>query len=522
MSTLKKCLSLILVLVLSVLPLASIGASAAVKADGTIVRECPEIIVHGFISSDIYYDKDDPSQGTVWGWTNEEIIDFVKSVLPVIAKYFLLSDWDTMAEEITPLALDFFDGVFMDPDGSAAGNSGVAFEYPPAKSIKANSKLDFDYDWRADPVECAEQLNDFIDYVLACSGCDQVTISCHSLGGIVTTSYITLYGDSKIRSIVYNTTAVFGETYTGELLTGKMVLNGEAVQMYLDLVLDGVDNEELYAGILKAAQDIGMLDLICEFGNVMLEKLSPVLLPKVVVPLLAGMPSVWAMCPDQYMDEALDYIFNTIYKDDPTDRTGLIEKIENYNTLVRPYKTETIKKLNRDANLYVFSRYGYSSIPLVPSYATLSDSVIDTKYSSFGAYTADYGETFTDEDLSWMNKKYVSPDETVYAGSCMFPDQTWFFKDFPHAINSPLATMIDTLLYTDFQATVDTYEQYPQFMRYNRTTGEVEPYTVEVMEAEMTFLDKVKRFYKTFMDKLYVFLQVVLAAVTMVNGIREA
>ena len=507
MRTLRKCLSVILVLVFCLVPVSSLCAQAAVKEDGTVVRDCPEIVVHGFIASRLLYDKDDPSQGAFWDWSDEEIVDFVKSLLPIIAKYFVLNDWDTMAEEIAPLAIEFFDGVFMDPDGTAAGNSGADFTYPPANTIKRDSKLDFHYDWRADPIECAEQLNDFIDYVLQCSGCDQVTLTCHSLGGIVTTSYVTLYGDAKLKSVVYNTTAVFGQSYTGELLSGKMKLSDEGVQMYLEFALDGNDYEAILNGIIKACKDLGILDIICDFGNLALEKLSPVLLPKVVVPLFAGMPSIWAMVKDEDMDASLDYVFNTIYKDDPTDRSGLLEKINNYNTVVRPYKEQTLRKLNDDANFYVFSRYGYSSIPIVPSYDAMSDSVIDTEYSSMGATTAEYGKTLTDEQLAGMDAKYVSPDKTVYAGTCMFPDQTWFFRDFPHSINSPLALMIDTLLYTDFQATVNTYGQYPQFMVYNREAGTVEPDVIQPAAAEPSFLDKVKSFFRNIFDRLNAILQ---------------
>ena len=498
MKRFKTILAFILVCSLMLTPLFSVGASAKTK----VTRDIPEIYVHGFIASDIYYDKDDPSQGYIWNWSQEEIIDFVKAALPPIAKYFFLSDWDAMADAIIPLALDFFDGVITNPDGSAPGNTGVDFTYPAPSEIKANSELDFHYDWRLDPVEVAAELNDFIDYVLECAGTDQVTLTCHSLGGVITTAYISIYGDSKIRSAVYNTTAIYGETYTGELLSGQMVLNADAIQQYLEFVFEGNEYETLLNGLIKVINDMGLLDFVCQFGNLALEKLSPKVLPAVVVPLFAGMPAIWAMVPDEYMDASMDYVFNTVYKDDPVDRSGLIEKIENYNTLVREHKTETIQQLNEDANLYVFSRYGYSSIPIVPSYSSLSDSVIDTKYSSFGATTAEYGGTLSDEVLENADPKYVSPDKMVYAGTCMFPDQTWFFKNFPHSTNSPLEEMIATLLYSDTQATIDTYPEYPQFMQYNRDTETVSPYTATDAAESLTFWQKAINYLNTLKEKL--------------------
>lgn len=498
MKSLKTFVALLLVSVLALMPLLSVGAAAKT----TNVRDIPEIHVTGFVASDIFVDKDDPSKGYIWEWSQDEIIDFVKSLLPPIVKYFMLSDWDGMADAIIPLALDFFDGVIPNPDGSAPGNTGVDFTYPAPNQISRSSHLDFHYDWRMDPVEVAAELNDFIDYVLECAGTDQVTLSCHSLGGVITTAYVSIYGDAKLRSVVYNTTAIYGETYTGELLSGQMVLNADAVQAYLEFAFEGNEYETLLNGIIKAINDMGLLDFVCQFGNIALEKLSPKVLPAVVVPLFAGMPAIWAMVPDEYMESSMDYVFNTIYKDDPVDRSGLIEKIENYNTLVREHKTETLQKLNEDANFYVFSRYGYSSIPIVPSYTSLSDSVIDTKYSSFGATTAEYGQTLSEEVLENADPKYVSPDKLVYAGSCMFPDQTWFFKNFPHATNAPLDEMITTLLYTDTQATVETYPEYPQFMKFDRETRTVSPLTATEAAQSVSFWQKVQNFFTTLIDRL--------------------
>ena len=149
----------------------------------------------------------------------------------------------------------------------------------------------------------------------------------------------------------------------------------------------------------------------------------------------------------------------------------------------------------------LFSRYGYSSIPIVPSYTRLTDSVIDTKYSSFGATTAEYGSKLSDADIAGKDPAYISPDRMI-ASTCLFPEQTWFFKDFPHSTNAPLDDMIETLLYTDFQATVDTYEEYPRFMQFNRETKTVSPFTPADAAQDVTFLDKVLNFFRVLTERL--------------------
>ena len=510
----KKVLALFLSLLLMITPVVAISAAAATPAE----KDIPMIDVHGFMAAHIYKDKDDPSKGYIWDWSQEEILDLIKKALPIIAKYFVMDDWDGMANAVLPLVLEFFDGCILEPDGSPAGNTAVKFEYPDASTIKKDSVLDFSYDWRLDPLDSAAELNKFIDYVLECSGADQVALTCHSLGGVVTTSYISVYGDEKLRSVCYNTTAIYGETYTGELLSGKMVLTGDAIQYYLEYAFEGMEYEKLLNGIISVANGLGLLDFVCNFGNLALEKLSPILLPEVVVPLFAGMPSIWAMVPDEYVDASRDYVFNVVYKDSDVDRSALIEKLDNYDETVRAHKTETLRQLNEDANLYVFSRYGYSTIPIVPSYSRLTDSVVDTKYSSFGATTADYKNKLSDEEIAGTDPAYISPDRMIDASTCLFPEQTWFFKDFPHATNAPLEEMIETLLYTDFQATVDTYEEYPRFMQFNRETKTVSPYTAADAAGEVTFVQRLLNFLRIFTEKLQTLFERIKTVVAAFRG----
>ncbi|MBR5410940.1 MAG: alpha/beta fold hydrolase [Clostridia bacterium] len=465
-------------------------------------RDVPEISIHGFMNNTIYMNKGTDEETTIWDWSTEEIMDLIKSALPALAKLSVTWDWDGFADEVLPLVKEFFDGTVAQPDGSPDPRTEVVFNYPPAESITSSSYLTFSYDWRADPVEIAADLNDFIDYVLEASGCDQVTITAHSLGGIITLSYISIYGNKKVRGVCFNTTAIYGETYTGELLSGQMVLNADAVQAYLEYALEANEYEKLLNGMVTMLNDVGLLDFVCQFGNLILEKLSPKVLPEIVAPLFAGMPTIWAMVPDEYMDASLDYVFNVIYKDSDVDRSGLIDRIDNYNTLVREHKTETLVELNETADVYVISRYGYSSIPITPSYLNASDSVIDTKYSSFGATVADYGTTLSDDYIAGKDAKYISPDKVVDASTCLFPDQTWFIKNLQHSKNGPLEDMMTVLLYSDGQATVDTYPVYPQYMKYDRENDVIVPYTEAEPEPALNAFEKILKMFRELFLKI--------------------
>ena len=167
------------------------------------------------------------------------------------------------------------------------------------------------------------------------------------------------------------------------------------------------------------------------------------------------------MVPDEYLDDAIDFVFNTIYSNSETDYSVLRAKIENYNSLVRGKKTETLKEVNERCNVYVITRYGYSSLPMTPSASNLGDGIIDVKYASFGATASEYGKTL--ENVA-SDAKFISPDETVDASTCLFPEQTWFVKNMKHGSDEEsLNNMMRRFMRYDGQATVETFEEYPRF-----------------------------------------------------------
>ena len=121
--------------------------------------------------------------------------------------------------------------------------------------------------WRLDPVELAAQLHDFIEYVLKCSGSEKVDLQCHSFGGIVTSTYVKLYGVGRLHTVVFNSTAVFGETYTGELMTGKLILDKNAIVNFMSYVFDNNEYEHLLNSVIKLFSDAGLLDFLCKFNG---------------------------------------------------------------------------------------------------------------------------------------------------------------------------------------------------------------------------------------------------------------
>ncbi len=453
----KKSVSIVMAIIIICFS-AFVPASAETPA---IERDCPKVYVHGFMSYDLYADADNPDSELAWPLPENKILDTVKKALKPLAVCALDHDLDKFGNAIAPLVDELFAPACLDFNGEATNGSGVQFEYPAPEQVTLDSNFTFGYDWRLDPIELASQLNDFINYILECSGAEQVVLECHSLGGIIITTYFKLYGNEKVKSVVFNSAAIFGETYTGELITGNIDFTAEGVNHFIGFTFDHTEYENTINLITQMLDKAGLLDFVCNFADKLLAEIYDEAIIS-VIKLFANWPTIWAMVPDKDVEAAKENVF-AMYDSRGIDYSGLEEKINNFNEKIRPFKTQILTDTAKTTNVYVISKYGYSAVPITPSWNILGDGVVDTKHSSFGATTAPYGEK-----LDVAEGKYLSPDKTVDASTCLFLEQTWFIRDMKHSDEADsLVNLMDTLLYYDGLATTETFDQYPRFMEFD-------------------------------------------------------
>lgn len=503
MKTFKKltAIFLALLMVLSVSPL-------AFAKDISFNQDCPNIYVHGFASNTLYADVSDPNSKAVFPPESDAVVKAVTKSLPALGVYMLNKDADMLCDTLVPAFRELFEPAFLDKDGNLpeGNNSGAFFSYPPRDSINKNSNVAFEYDWRLDPVEIASQLNDFVNYVCEASGCEKVTIMAHSFGGIVTLSYLKLYGMEKIKGVVMNSTAIYGQDYCGDLMTGDLDINMESVKAFLQFALTGTDYDTLVDGVLGVLSKYGALGTINDSINYLIDDVKDRIMGEVLMPMFLSWTSVWAMIHDEDVDASMDYIFGEGgYFDNGEDNSVLKSKIEFYNSEVRADKAETLKAAERNGHFGVYARYGFSSVPVTSSWKTLSDGIVDTKSASYGATTAPYGETLSDAYLENVDAKYISPDKTVDASTCLFPEKTWFIKNIVHDDTMILTDLMYAILYADEEVTVDTYEAYPRFIIHNNGI-----FTPQTEDDTLTPIQQIQRFFK----QLFSLIKTLFSAVT--------
>lgn len=446
------CVFLCVLLLVGALPFCA-GARSEAKT--------PIIHLYGFMSCPIYADD-----GTrLFPMEKDVILDAVKKLLPSISALAFDKDWMKFGDRLIPAINELLLPIAGDAQGVPKAGTGVQFTYPSAEEIAQAPSVRFIYDWRDDPYVSASQLNDFIDYVTSVSGCDRVALECHSYAGVVTLTYLSEYGTDKIQSVCFNATAVYGATFAGELMRGKMQLNADALTAYLEGIFDQTEYEALLRGVVSLLDDLGGIRFLVTFFNDLFVNLQDRIWAESILPVFDNWPSIWSMVPDDKLSEAYAFARATVRAGDTEDDRVFFSKTERFDRSIRPNRESLLRGVNDDCNLYVIARYGYPGVPLGEIWQSNSDGVLDTQAESFGAACRPYAFS---EPLAHP-ERLVAPSGAIDASTCLFPTQTWFVRSYKHTQKDPsMEEFTRELLLSPTQLTIDSMEEYPQFLYYDK------------------------------------------------------
>lgn len=488
----KKIVSL----VLCVSMLASFAVTAFASGNECNCSVNPLIFVHGFGSYPLYLNPVSEEPEQVFPPDNKSILKSVPDILGVINNLAVTENYDKCADEIMDV-LDILMGkIACNDKGDPLYNVGIQKRELPTEdhhketnysflvaSDESNdySQYNFYYDWRLDPMDNAESLNKYIEYIKVLTGHSKVNIACHSQGNTVVAAYLSMYKNRDVAKVVFLSPAYKGLSLVGNIFTGNVGVGdkSDALELYLTGLFGYSPSGMLGSALISMLNDYGVLPVVLTRVQDLLDNQFQRVYDEELVGLFGTMPGVWSFCPDNCYEQAKAYTLK-----DKEKYADLIDRIDDYHYNVQN-KLESIldECVAEGMQFTILAGYGISTIPVVPGNESQSDMLIDTSYMTLGAVCANAGTTFPSnyKQAEYRNGiNYVSPDMMIDASSCTYPEQTFFVRDQLHSgFSAGYTELITKLLLSKQQPTISNMKGYYQFM-YNDEDGNLLPVTEPV------------------------------------------
>lgn len=486
------------------LTLALIMAGLAFIMPVSAAKVVPLIMIDGIGSTKLYKNFGTEEEEMVFSGDEE----FIKGIIEDVGGAFLgglvsfgigNKDFDALADKLLPAVNEYLKVLGYNPDGTPvdptigfyrttkpmseyteeekAGLSSFALAY--AETHGEEYVYNFTYDWRADPIENAKQLNEFISTVKANTGSKRVNMVAMSQGSTVALAYLAEFGGYHLKNIVFAAPAWQGTSTVGDVVTNNVELDTFAIHNYLVQLANGSATTHIAAFIFSFIDSYdGLTREYMGDVNAFVTGILPRTYTDSFLPYFAGMPGIWSLCPAEDYEPGKEFIFDSHGVEiDPAYEA----KIDAYHDIQVNAKSIVEKAMDDGATFAIVCGYNCQMPPISTGYDS-SDAVIETKYMSGGATCAKYLQAHSDWGRIYKQElkdghNHVSWDYKVDASTCMFPEQTWFIKNQQHnnySLENGTMDIVLWLLDSNEQMTVTTDPvNYPQFWLYNtykRTT----------------------------------------------------
>lgn len=422
----------------------------------------------------------------------EGLKDILDELLVTLAWGGLTGDYSSYSNQLYDLIAPAYADLKLDCNGESTNDEGE-FYYglgydPLTKTGHSNGRFKngfyrMMYDWRLSVEYNGEILEQFIDVILAKTNATKVNLVGRCLGGNIISAYLQNASEeslAKVNKVIMYIPSTLGVDFISALFSGKIVLDPDNVDNYVTYSL--ADNDilggegemfESLTTIVNFVNEIYVLGYGADMVEAIVEAVKEDALARILRDSYASFPSFWSMVTAEDVEDAIALVYNT--PELREEYAGMIEKIRSYRNNVQINAKARMQELSEQGiDFMVISKYNYADFPLSEKASQQSDGTAGTAATSFGATAAPFGSTLSENYIKAMDKedlKYLSADKMIDASTCLFPETTWFFKNLYHS-NFPACVdkVIDAFMTTEGM-NIDTYAEYPQFMKYNKADG---------------------------------------------------
>ncbi len=422
----------------------------------------------------------------------------LEDLLKDLGAGMLFGNYDAYCDRLYNALAPAFAEMKLDSNGECTDENGNAYYgrgFDPTTSYeRANTNISgycyrFDYDWRLSVEYNAELLEQYVLNVMSRENAQKVNLVGRCLGGNIVSAFLENASEetlSKVNKAVLYIPSTLGVDFISALFSGKIVLHPDAVDNYVkyslagnDIIGEGQDDSLIQAliTIVEFVNEIYVLGFGMDVVEGIVEAVKENALARILRDSYGSFPSFWAMVCAEDVEDAIALVYNT--PELQQEYAGMIEKIRSYHQNVQlNAKETTLECMEKGIDVMIISKYNFANFPLSDNALLQSDSTASTTATSFGAVTSNFGETLSKSYLNSMSeadRKYLSKDNMIDASKCLIPEKTWFFKNLYHDVFPPsVDKVIDTFLKAE-NMTINTYEEYPQFIKYDEATDTFSP-----------------------------------------------
>lgn len=436
----------------------------------------PTILISGFLCSQLYLDYGTEEETNIWMAMLKKAADYAGDEFSSVAGSFgkLITGRDAeFGESLGEVAENILGLFSCNPDGTSVyelthypndpATSNLEYMYENglesrlyeknfcwhlAKNTDPGRVYCFQYDSRLDAITVAHQLRDFINEVKVYNNAEKVNIFALSFGGLITSTYLTLFeSENSVERVVMSVPAIGGTNIPDRLFRGNINLPAEDLIKFLETILGSENNfarffendeTERLNSVLSSASDGFRNALLC-WG------------------------SIWSLCSTELYGNLRDDFL------DPTVHSKIIENNNKLHYEIKPRFREVYNNLiNNGGSVSILCGTGSG---LVAGGDYNGDVILPAEKVS-GAVCVPLGKRFPDgykavgTECKNSEHNHVSPSMQIDASCAYLPENTWFIDSQYHGqyyYEEYTRTLVTKLLFTDEIEDVYSNPDFPQF-----------------------------------------------------------
>lgn len=404
---------------------------------------------------------------------------FVDAVVEIALDVLSVASCDADGNSISPMT-----PVTMNEPMSAynadvyakAGDAEFSILNAAVEAVGADHTYFYNYDWRLDPLDNADDLDAFIARVCKQTGHEKVRLAACSMGGVQTMAYLYKFGHAQIDTIWFLSAAWNGLLFVTNAFSGEIQLEQDSFFTWLQTLEIGSDRTDaLMDALFDRCRTTPLLRPVFRLLGKITDGINGDIEQRVIRATLGSTPGMWCFVRDDRYDEAKQNMLSDASE-------TFLRRVDTYHYNVLCRREEIIADAVADGvQVLVFSHYNNGCVPVTSSAKAHGDNLIETTCSSGGAVVADCGSTLPSgyTQQADCGHNHISPDRVIDASVCTLPERTWFIKNMNHVgckNHSDYWEMLRTFFAADVQPDVYTYSAYPQFLQTDpRTQMTLEP-----------------------------------------------